>query len=89
MMIGLVILVILALAGLVVLAVAMLLRGGNSARESQKVNEWDSQNLPPTNASTEYPAPSASVPVRYCAHCGAGLQIDFTHCPQCGAPVPD
>lgn len=24
---------------------------------------------------------------RYCAHCGAGLQSDWTHCPQCGAPV--
>jgi hypothetical protein len=29
------------------------------------------------NASTE----------RYCAHCGAGLQTGWTHCPQCGAPV--
>jgi uncharacterized iron-regulated membrane protein len=24
---------------------------------------------------------------RYCSHCGAGLQEDWTHCPQCGAPV--
>ena len=26
-------------------------------------------------------------PARYCSHCGAGLQSDWTHCPQCGAPV--
>jgi hypothetical protein len=25
--------------------------------------------------------------VRYCAHCGAGLHAEWTHCPQCGAPV--
>jgi hypothetical protein len=24
---------------------------------------------------------------RYCTHCGAGLQADWAHCPQCGAPV--
>jgi hypothetical protein len=24
---------------------------------------------------------------RFCSHCGAGLQDDWTHCPQCGALV--
>jgi hypothetical protein len=24
---------------------------------------------------------------RFCSHCGAGLQEDWTHCPQCGAPA--
>ncbi|PWB55497.1 MAG: hypothetical protein C3F13_04245 [Anaerolineales bacterium] len=24
---------------------------------------------------------------RYCSHCGTGLQSDWSHCPQCGAPV--
>ena len=24
---------------------------------------------------------------RFCSHCGAGLQADWTHCPQCGAPI--
>lgn len=24
---------------------------------------------------------------RFCSHCGAGLQEDWTHCPQCGAPI--
>jgi len=23
----------------------------------------------------------------YCQHCSAGLQADWTHCPQCGAPI--
>lgn len=37
------------------------------------------------------PAPRAFTPVaspaRYCSHCGQGLQAEWTHCPQCGAPV--
>lgn len=24
---------------------------------------------------------------RTCSHCGAGLQPEWTHCPQCGAPA--
>jgi hypothetical protein len=24
---------------------------------------------------------------RYCSHCGSGLQSEWTHCPQCGAPI--
>ena len=24
---------------------------------------------------------------RFCSHCGAGLQPDWPHCPQCGAPT--
>lgn len=40
------------------------------------------------NQSTEkreqIPGPDAK---RFCSHCGAGLQEDWTHCPQCGAPV--
>jgi hypothetical protein len=26
-------------------------------------------------------------PARYCSHCGAGLHADWSHCPQCGAPI--
>ena len=30
---------------------------------------------------------TSAAPSRYCSHCGAGLQVDWTHCPQCGAPI--
>ncbi len=40
--------------------------------------------LPRRDIYTSSPGPS---PSRYCSHCGAGLQADWTHCPQCGAPV--
>ena len=33
------------------------------------------------------PTSTTPPPARYCSHCGAGLQSDWTHCPQCGAPV--
>jgi len=29
----------------------------------------------------------ATMPARYCLHCGQGLQAEWTHCPKCGAPV--
>ena len=32
----------------------------------------------------QVPSPDAK---RFCSHCGAGLQENWTHCPQCGAPV--
>ncbi len=38
---------------------------------------------PPAVSST----PPAGTAARFCSHCGAGLQPDWTHCPQCGAPV--
>ena len=39
--------------------------------------------IPPKVVS---PAPSLSA-ARVCSHCGAGLQPEWTHCPQCGAPI--
>ena len=30
---------------------------------------------------------AGAIPACYCQHCGAGLQADWTHCPQCGAPI--
>jgi uncharacterized paraquat-inducible protein A len=34
------------------------------------------------------PSPAAPRADRYCSHCGAALQADWSHCPQCGAPIP-
>jgi len=33
------------------------------------------------------PVASAASSTHYCSHCGQGLQVDWTHCPQCGAAV--
>ncbi len=40
-----------------------------------------------TSAPVTQSAQAGASPSRYCAHCGAGLQPDWSHCPQCGAPV--
>jgi ABC-type uncharacterized transport system YnjBCD permease subunit len=44
------------------------------------------------NQSPAYqPAMNSRLPIitttRYCSHCGTGLQSEWTHCPQCGAPI--
>lgn len=39
------------------------------------------QNFPNSNQTTNSDAE------RFCSHCGAGLRDDWTHCPQCGAPI--
>lgn len=41
--------------------------------------------IPPQRGAP--PAPVSPSAARACSHCGAGLQPDWTHCPQCGAPV--
>ena len=41
----------------------------------------------PANNSTVNYSPSTPDPARYCTHCGTGLKSDWTHCPQCGAPI--
>jgi uncharacterized paraquat-inducible protein A len=37
-----------------------------------------------SGVSPQPPAPKAEL---YCSHCGAGLQYEWSHCPQCGAPI--
>ncbi len=42
----------------------------------------------PVTVPPALPVAEPSAPVgRECAHCGQGLQVDWTHCPKCGAPV--
>ena len=38
----------------------------------------------PSEKREQIPSPDAK---HFCSHCGAGLQGDWTHCPQCGAPI--
>jgi hypothetical protein len=45
------------------------------------------QNQPPMSSPPMNYTPIAPQADRYCSHCGAGLQSDWTHCPQCGAPI--
>lgn len=88
LMMGVGLLFLLLIIGIPILLGIALLGGG--FRIFQKQN-------PPVNMMQNpvYAMPNQAVqtsqtsvaPSRYCSHCGAGLQVDWTHCPQCGAPV--
>ncbi len=55
--------------------------------------QYRTHPIPVTQAQNPLPRPGVDAsqlsapPARYCSHCGAGLQADWTHCPQCGAPI--
>ncbi len=55
--------------------------------QNRQVNPVNPQNRAPIYQSSGDTGSVQSQFARYCAHCGTGLQGDWTHCPQCGAPV--
>ena len=68
-------LILIPLVGIVVLAIVLY----NANR----------QGTPFTLGSSPEKREQTGVPEtkRVCSHCGAGLQEDWAHCPQCGAPT--
>ncbi len=88
LMFGVGLLVMLVVIGLPILLVVALLGGTSGLQPTQNQPVPLLQNSPPAGNSTlTQPSQPASAPARYCSHCGAGLQADWTHCPQCGAPA--
>ncbi len=77
LLIGIPILLVIALAG----GTAGFLQRRN--RETDVATRLMVATSNPIVQSTTTGATSA----RYCSHCGAGLQADWSHCPQCGAPI--
>lgn len=65
---------ILLVAGLVI----WLMKPGNQQNNSQPTV------VRPPTAAPRAPSTSAG---RVCSHCSAGLQPEWSHCPQCGAPT--
>ena len=63
----------------VILAGTIYVINHNQSTTRQNQNQVYQPGVP-----TNQPAPKAD---RYCSHCGAGLQSDWSHCPQCGAPI--
>ncbi len=66
---------ILLILGVVAIGAYLLNRNSSTSGQSQASRAVTSSN------------PAAPKAERYCSHCGAGLQAEWTHCPQCGAPV--
>ncbi len=80
-------LMMLIVIGLPTLVIILVLLGASGLLQ----NRAQSTVIPQGQPSVYTPAPSSasanSNTARFCSHCGAGLQPDWTHCPQCGAPV--
>ena len=88
LMIGIGLLILLLVIGIPILLVIALL--GGAAGFLQKQNhpaDVVQKQLYATSSPVVQPGQAVVTPARYCAHCGAGLQADWTHCPQCGAPI--
>jgi hypothetical protein len=88
LMLGLGLLVMLLLIGIPILLVIVLLGGttGLLRNQNHPVTVWQNP-LPVLNNPVIQPGQPATPSARYCSHCGAGMQADWTHCPQCGAPI--
>lgn len=87
-MLGMGLLMVLLVIGIPVLLVFAFL--GGAAGFLPKQNHSADSVPQPTGAATNPVVQSGQTvvtPVRFCTHCGAGLQSDWTHCPQCGAPI--
>ncbi len=77
---------------LAVLAIPVLLIVGLAAwmmrTTGQPANPQPPAVYPPVVTPPKAASPASSSSAgRACSHCGAGLQSEWTHCPQCGAPI--
>lgn len=86
MVIGL--LFLLLLIGIPILLV-IALAGGTAGFLQQRNREADVATKPmyATSNKIAQSTTSGAIAARYCSHCGAGLLADWSHCPQCGAPI--
>jgi len=87
MMFGFAMLMMLLVVGLPVLLIAVILGGGLGLVQNHPQSMSSPQNQSSVTHQNSNAISTASTTVRYCSHCGAGLQPEWTHCPQCGAPV--
>jgi len=86
-MLGIMLIILILVIGLPVLLIVALLGGGADFLRNlgRAETHWSSNMAPMNTSATQQNQPVASP--RYCVHCGAGLQAEWTHCPQCGAPI--
>lgn len=86
-MFGLGWLMMLIVIGIPILLVILFVAGAAGFVQNRANSPSVYQNHPQVSQPAVYANPSATTATRYCSHCGAGLQTDWTHCPQCGAPI--
>lgn len=71
--------------GLPILGVILILMAAAGFFQNRSLNVLPIREQPQVNRTINGVSNISSA--RYCAHCGAGLKVDWTHCPMCGAPV--
>jgi len=88
LMLGMGLLIMLLVIGIPILLLIALL-GGAAGSLQKQYHPADVVQKPLYAASNPVVQSAQAVvtPARYCAHCSAGLQADWIHCPQCGAPI--
>lgn len=88
LMMGIGLIVLLAIIGLTVLSVVVI-AGGTAGFLFKRNEVMVGDQQPVTKESSNFIQPDRAIAVskRYCSHCGAGLQTDWSHCPQCGASI--
>lgn len=87
-MFGVGLLLLLLVIALPVILVILILTGGAGFFRRVSQSDANRRLIQPSNNVTIQPNKVDSVS-RFCAHCGAGLQPGWSHCPQCGAPIHD
>ncbi len=80
-------LMMLLVMGLPILALVFLFTGGIGYFQHKSISMQQPAAAPVNNQAPQQAASPAGPFAHTCSHCGAGLQPDWTHCPQCGAPV--
>ncbi len=87
MMFGFGWLMMLVVIGLPILLVVILLVVAAGFFQNRPLSMPYNQNRPQVYQPSKDIKDSITTAARFCSHCGAGIQPDWSHCPQCGAPV--
>lgn len=70
-----------------ILLIVLIIGGAVVLLQNRGLGSTSSSNPSPVVQPEVRSSAITPPPARYCSHCVAGLQSDWTHCPQCGAPV--
>ena len=73
--------------GLPVMGVVLILLAASGVFQNRPMNGAPIRNEPQEGRPLNSLYSNASPAARYCANCGAGLQVEWRNCPQCGSPV--
>jgi len=85
-MFGFGLIVLLLLIAIPVLFIWLIVGGSGLIRRTTQTASGPQVAQPVDTPAPQQNNPAKSIS-RQCANCGAGLQVGWSHCPQCGAPV--